>query len=126
MPGCDEEGLAERLRARPPPPAAWVQAAQELPRARRELGGIVARAEADAAYRAAVLADLEGALADAGLEPHPPAVGGVRRRARRTPGGPPRRGPGGRAATTSARRCSRGPCPGPPSCRSRSPRPRRT
>lgn len=80
MTGYEEERLAELLRALPPPPAAWVQAAQELPRARRELGGIVARAEADAAYRAAVLADLEGALADAGLEPHPPAVEELRRR----------------------------------------------
>ncbi len=48
MTGYDEERLAELLRALPPPPTAWVQAAQELPRARRELGGIVARAEADA------------------------------------------------------------------------------
>ncbi len=80
MTGYDEERLAELLRPLPPPPAAWVQAAQELPRARRELDGIVARAEADAAYRARILADLEGALADAGLEPHPPAVEELRRR----------------------------------------------
>ena len=47
-----EEEIAERLRRLPPAPAAWVRAACELPRARELMDGIVARAEADAEYRA--------------------------------------------------------------------------
>ena len=59
----------ERLGEAPPPPAprapGWVRAAQELPRARRSLDEIVARAEADLEFRAALIADLESALAQA-------------------------------------------------------------
>jgi len=62
----EEEGVAQSLRALRPAPAAWVQAAKELPAARRELDGIVERARADAAYRSAVLKDLEGSLRHAG------------------------------------------------------------
>jgi hypothetical protein len=68
-PQHDEERLAELLRALPPAPRAWIQAAQELPAARRELDEIVVRAEADAAFRAALIADLEAALAQEGYEP---------------------------------------------------------
>jgi hypothetical protein len=57
-----------------------VAAAQQLPAARRALDTLVARAEADAAVRAAVLADLESALADAGIEPARPTVDELRRR----------------------------------------------
>ena len=45
----DEERLAELLALLPPAPRAWVQAAQELPLARQQVDGLVARAEADAA-----------------------------------------------------------------------------
>ena len=65
----DEESIARLLRALPPAPEAWVRAAQELPRSRRELDEIVARAEADAKFREALIADLENALAAEGLEP---------------------------------------------------------
>jgi hypothetical protein len=70
----DEERLAELLGLLPPAPEGWVRAAQELPAARArldELGldDIVERAREDAAYRAAVVADLEAALAAAGHEP---------------------------------------------------------
>jgi hypothetical protein len=65
----DEERIAELLSALPPAPEAWVRAAQELPRARRELDEIVARAEADLAFRKALIADLEAALAAEGYEP---------------------------------------------------------
>jgi hypothetical protein len=65
----DEERIAELLGALPPAPEAWVRAAQELPRARRELDEIVARAEADLAFRKALIADLEAALADEGYGP---------------------------------------------------------
>ena len=68
-PQFDEERLAQLLRALPPAPEAWVEAARELPLARAELEEIVARAEADAAFRAALVADLEAALAREGYEP---------------------------------------------------------
>ena len=65
----DEERLAELLRALPPAPEGWVRAAQELPAARRELDEIVERATADATFRAALIADLEAALAAEGYTP---------------------------------------------------------
>ena len=65
----DEERLAELLRALPPAPEGWVRAAQELPRSRRELDDIVARAVADQEFRQALIDDLERALRDVGYEP---------------------------------------------------------
>jgi hypothetical protein len=59
----NEERLAELLSMLPPAPEAWVKAAQELPPVRGRLDEIVARAEEDAAYRRALIADLERALA---------------------------------------------------------------
>jgi hypothetical protein len=76
----EEERIAELLALLPPAPEAWVRAAQQLPRARAELDGLVARAEADAAFRRELLADLERALAASGVEPHPVVVDEVRRR----------------------------------------------
>ena len=67
MTGYDEERIAELLRLLPPAPAGWVQAAQELPAARTEIAALVARAEADAAFRARVVADLEAALEAEGI-----------------------------------------------------------
>ena len=67
--GYDEEQVAALLRRLPPAPSAWVQAAQELPASRRALDEIVARAEADLAFRNALVADLEAALAEQGFEP---------------------------------------------------------
>ena len=78
--GYDEERLAELLQALPPAPAGWVAAAQELPLARRGLDEIVARAEADAQFREALVADLEAALEREGYEPDPPLVDAVKRR----------------------------------------------
>jgi hypothetical protein len=75
-----EERLAELLRALPPAPAAWVMAAQELPLARRTLDEIVSRAEADAAFRKALVADLESALAAEGFEPTRPLLDAIRER----------------------------------------------
>ena len=75
-----EERLAELLRALPPAPAAWVEAAQELALARRTLDEIVSRAEADAAFRKALIADLESALAAEGLEPTRPLLDAIRER----------------------------------------------
>jgi hypothetical protein len=79
MSAYDEERLARLIGMLPPAPDAWVQAAQELPSARRGLDQLVARAEADAAFRAAVLADLESALQAEGVEPQPQVVAELRR-----------------------------------------------
>jgi hypothetical protein len=76
----DEERLAQLLTMLPPPPEGWVTAAQELPAARRGLDDVVARAEADAAFRRALIADLEQALTRAGYEPAPSLVEALRRR----------------------------------------------
>jgi hypothetical protein len=76
----DLERIARLLRLLPPAPAGWTQAACELPAARRDLDSIVARAEADAAFRAAVLADLEQALVVEGIAPSPSVVQALRLR----------------------------------------------
>jgi hypothetical protein len=73
-----EQRLARLLRALPPAPAGWVRAAQELPLMRAELDGIVARAEADAAFRERLIADLEGALAAEGYERDPAVLAALR------------------------------------------------
>ena len=76
----DEERIGELLRALPPAPAGYVEAAQELPRARAEIDGLVERAKADAEFRTALLADLEAALAAEGVAPRPALVDLLRRR----------------------------------------------
>jgi hypothetical protein len=78
MNGYDIERIAELLRLLPPPPEGWVRAAQELPQARAELAALVARAEADAAFRARVVADLEAALESEGIDPTPSVVAALR------------------------------------------------
>jgi hypothetical protein len=64
-----EEWLAALLALLPPAPEAWLEAARQLPAARAQIDGIVARAELDAAYRARIVSDLEQALAADGIEP---------------------------------------------------------
>ena len=76
----DEERLGELLRLLPPAPHGWVEAAQELPRARADLDALIARAERDAAFRQALVDDLEDALRVAGVEPRPVVVEHLRRR----------------------------------------------
>jgi hypothetical protein len=76
----DEERLGALLRLMRPAPAAWVQAAQELPAARRSLDEIVARAEADLAFRDALIADLEAALDGEGYEPDLRVIAELRKR----------------------------------------------
>jgi hypothetical protein len=75
-----EERLAVLLRLLPPAPRGWVEAAQELPLARRGLDRIVARAEADLRFRELLIADLEAALALEGVEPDPAIVEALRRK----------------------------------------------
>ena len=80
MSAFNEDRLAELIGALPPAPQAWVQAAQELPLARTEIAEIVARAEADAEFRQALIADLEATLAQEGYEPERPLLDALRRR----------------------------------------------
>jgi hypothetical protein len=74
MSSYDEERLARLIRSLPPAPEAWVRAAQELPGARAGIDEIVARAEADAAFRRRLIEDLEGALQAEGYERDPALV----------------------------------------------------
>lgn len=76
----DEERIAALLRLLPAVPKGLVQAAQELPHARGTLDALVARAEADAAFRARLVADLEAALEAAGCAAHPSVVAALRLR----------------------------------------------
>ena len=80
MTAYDEDTLAELIGALPPAPEAWVRAAQELPLARTELDEIVTRAEADAEFRQALIADLEATLAREGYEPERLTLDELRRR----------------------------------------------
>jgi len=76
----EEERLGTLLRILRPAPQGWVEAAQELPGARRALDEIVARAESDLVFRSALAADLEAALAQAGVEPDRRALEELRQR----------------------------------------------
>jgi hypothetical protein len=76
----NEETLSNLLRTLPAPPQAWVQAAQEIPLARRGLDDIVERARADQAFRGALIADLEQALEAEGFESDPALAEAVRAR----------------------------------------------
>jgi hypothetical protein len=80
MTAFGEEQLARLIRVLPPAPVGWVRAAQELPLARAELDEIVARAEADAAFRQQLIADLETALEAEGYERHPAVLAALRMR----------------------------------------------
>jgi hypothetical protein len=76
----DEERLGRLIGSLEPVPEGWVRAAQEIPAFRRTLDDLVARAEADKAFRDALVADLEAAVAEAGFEPEPRALEELRRR----------------------------------------------
>jgi hypothetical protein len=80
MTDYSEERLAELIAALPPVPPGWVAAALELPAVRAAIDGLVARAVADAGARDAILADLESALQQAGVEPRPHVLGSLRAR----------------------------------------------
>jgi hypothetical protein len=76
----DEQRLADLLGALPPAPDAWVQAAKELPLARRQLDNLVERAVADENFRRAIEADIEAAIREAGCVPDPVTVAALRAR----------------------------------------------
>jgi hypothetical protein len=80
MPAYDEHRLAELIKRLPPAPEAWVEAAQEIPLVRGRLDDIVARAEADLAFRDALVANLEEALRLEGYEPETIPLDELRRR----------------------------------------------
>ena len=82
MNGFDEERLAALLRRLPPAPEAWVEAARQLPQTRAELDEILERAEADQAFRRALVSDLEAALAAEGYQPRGELVRPLRERLR--------------------------------------------
>jgi hypothetical protein len=75
-----EQRLAELLAMLPPAPASWVWAAQELPLAHELVDELIERAETDAAFRQALLRDLEAALEGAGYESSDAVVAELRRR----------------------------------------------
>jgi hypothetical protein len=58
----------------------WVEAAKDLPRARRELETLLERIERDTRFRELVAADLEGTLRAEGVEPTPAIVAHLRTR----------------------------------------------
>jgi hypothetical protein len=76
----DIEQLGRLIAALRPVPQGWVEAAQELPRVRRELDAFLSRVEADAELRSKLLADLESTLREAGIEPTRRVVAQVRDR----------------------------------------------
>ena len=80
--GYHEERLGQLLSLLRPAPEGWVQAATELPGARRSLDEIVSRAEQDIEFHRALIADLETALAQEGYEPVRPLVVELRKRFR--------------------------------------------
>ena len=84
MSDTEEQHLAELLSALPPAPEAWVEAAAVLPRARSQLEtqvrDVLARAEADRRLRDSLVADLEAALSDLGIEPSERLVAELRLR----------------------------------------------
>jgi hypothetical protein len=82
MNAYDHDALARLIAVLSPAPAGWVQAAQQLPAARKGIDELVARAEADASFRARLIADLESALAEEGVEPTPPILDELRERFR--------------------------------------------
>ena len=81
MTARDDEYIAELLSALPPAPAAWVAAALEIPRTRRELEDVMRRVEADEEFRRAVLDRHRGGAATLRLRrgparPSRPSAGG--------------------------------------------------
>jgi hypothetical protein len=75
-----EERIAVALRALPAPPQGWIEAAKQLPAARRELETVLERIERDARFRERVVRDLEAMLRAEGVEPTPAVVAHLRRR----------------------------------------------
>ena len=69
MTGYSEETIARLLAVLPPAPEGWTQAAIELPHAQAAIEELAASAQADAAAREMIVADLDEALRGVGVEP---------------------------------------------------------
>lgn len=67
----NEERLGTLLGMLRPAPRGWVEAAAQMPRLHAVLDDLVERAQADVAFRDALIADLEAAVAREGVEPTP-------------------------------------------------------
>lgn len=80
MTPTDVEQIARLLAALPPAPDGWAASATDLPAIRVSLDGLIAQAERDARLRARLLADLEFALAESGIEPSERVVREAKRR----------------------------------------------
>jgi hypothetical protein len=80
VPAYDEERLGELLSSLPPAPEAWVEAAQNLPIARKSVDEIIERAEEDEEYRRRVIEDPKAALEEAEVVAHVDAIEILRRR----------------------------------------------
>ena len=78
MSGYDEERLARLIRLLAPPPQGWEEAARELPLVRPAIDSIVARAEADAAFRARLAEDPGAAVQEAGFDATPSVLAWLR------------------------------------------------
>ena len=79
-PPYDEIELGELLGMLPAAPDAWVEAAKQRPRIERGVTQILALAEADAEFRAALIEDLETTVREADVEASPEVVDAVRAR----------------------------------------------
>lgn len=80
MAAPDDIALARLLRALPPAPHHWVEAAKAVPRVQRQLDEVLPRLEGSAAARAGETAELERALREAGAEPDALLLAAARRR----------------------------------------------
>ena len=76
----DEHELGRMVRLLPAAPAAWIEAAQALPFLKGELDSILARAEGDAGFRKALLADPNEALHGEGYDLSPSVVAHLMRK----------------------------------------------
>jgi len=76
----DDDEIARLLRLLRPAPAAWVEAAQELPFLLPSLDPLLQRARTDVAFRDALAADPQQVLREAGYDLAPDVVAHVLRR----------------------------------------------
>ena len=77
MKSYDHDRLAELLAALPPVPLGWEQAAQELPRIGRVLDQLGLGVQGEA-HESEQVAELESALAQAGIAAEPRILGQAR------------------------------------------------
>lgn len=80
MTDFDSHQIAKHIAKLPPAPRGWVQAAQELPAARRAVDTLVARAQRSEEERAGIVRNLEESLHAEGVEPRSDLVRELRDR----------------------------------------------